>query len=103
VDKYKQHCAAFVLCILSGSASADVAPAAPATGFPDGAGRDRFLVVCNGCHNPNFTLGRGYTRAQWERTVNAMKERGAKITPQDLEAIVGYLQLMSEAERRNKR
>jgi len=32
-----------------------------------------------------------------------MKERGAKITPQDLEAIVGYLQLMSEAERRNKR
>ena len=64
---------------------------AQAPAMPDGPGRSLVTMQCVGCHALDMTLGKRATAEQWRVTVQAMVDRGAKITSADAEAIAAYL------------
>src|ERR1700760_1164026 len=67
-----------------------IGPAPNAT-LPDGPNRDVAQRVCSGCHSVQIFASRGMTREQWASTVSSMVTRGAKISDQEFDQIVGYL------------
>ena len=50
---------------------------AQAQGLPDGTGRATYENVCGACHGADIVIGSQGTRARWEETVDAMRNRGA--------------------------
>ncbi|RZJ75549.1 MAG: hypothetical protein EON88_36730 [Brevundimonas sp.] len=59
--------------------------------LPQGAGRDTTLRVCTGCHAPDVIVGRVQKSAPWPDVVQAMVEKGAEATPEEVAQIAAYL------------
>ncbi|MEO6803207.1 MAG: c-type cytochrome [Granulicella sp.] len=64
---------------------------APSTQLPEGAHRETVQRACSGCHSVQMFTGRRMTGPQWGTTVTSMIGRGAKITDDEFDQIVGYL------------
>ncbi len=62
-----------------------------AQGLPDGEGRDTYEYVCGACHGADIVVGSQGTRARWEETVGAMRDRGAYGSEGDFETVINYL------------
>jgi len=62
-----------------------------AQSLPDGEGREVYEAVCGSCHGADIVIGSQGTRARWEDTVDAMKNRGASGSEADFETVVNYL------------
>jgi DMSO/TMAO reductase YedYZ molybdopterin-dependent catalytic subunit len=63
------------------------APAAP----PDVEAPASFRQVCLGCHGEEAMAQQRLNRTQWEREVEKMQRWGARVTPENKDAIVDYL------------
>ena len=82
--------AAGLLLTVVGAAVAQ--PAMPgAELLPEGAGRDATLRVCTGCHAPDVIVNRVQKAAPWSDVVQAMVEKGAEATPEEVAQIAAYL------------
>ena len=78
--------------LLMGFGGALAQPAVPgAELLPQGAGRDTTLRVCTGCHAPDVIVGRVQKSAPWPDVVQAMVEKGAEATPEEVAQIAAYL------------
>jgi len=54
-------------------------------------GREIFELRCSRCHTVETPLSRRKDRADWERTVWAMRQRGARLTDEEAAEVVRYL------------
>jgi cytochrome c oxidase cbb3-type subunit 3 len=81
------------LCLLLTACLAPLAALgqAPSSQLPEGAHRETVQRACSGCHTVQMFAGRRMTRRQWDTTVSNMIGRGAKITDDEFDQIVGYL------------
>ena len=78
--------------LLMGFGAALAQPAVPgAELLPQGAGRDTTLRVCTGCHAPDVIVGRVQKSAPWPDVVQAMVDKGAEATPEEVAQIAAYL------------
>lgn len=62
--------------------------------LPDGPGKEPLQKLCSSCHAAEIVItrdGQAGTRAQWDRTIDRMLQRGAKGSSEQLELIAGYL------------
>ncbi len=64
---------------------------AAAQGLPDGDGKDVYENVCGACHGADIVIGSQGTKARWEETVDAMKNRGASGSDEDFKTVTNYL------------
>jgi mono/diheme cytochrome c family protein len=64
---------------------------APVSQLPDGPNREVVQRICSGCHSVQMFVGRGMTREQWGGVVSNMIGRGAKVSDEEFDQIVGYL------------
>jgi len=66
---------------------------ATAQAFPDGEGRDAFLVACSACHALSHITDphRALTVQEWEFHLYEMISRGAPVYEKDIEPIRRYL------------
>lgn len=64
---------------------------AMAQGLPDGEGRDVYENVCGACHGADIVIGSQGSKARWEETVDAMKNRGASGSEEDFKIVTNYL------------
>jgi competence protein ComEA len=62
-----------------------------AQGLPDGEGRATYETVCGSCHGADIVVGSQGSRARWEETVDAMRNRGAYGSEDDFKVVVNYL------------
>ena len=62
-----------------------------AQGLPDGDGKDTYESVCGACHGADIVVGSQGTKARWEETVDAMKNRGASGSEDDFKTVTAYL------------
>jgi cytochrome c5 len=71
------------------------APAAPATGAattpPPGPGLSVINERCSTCHSTATVFNQRRTTEDWAATVQVMVDRGADLTPDDINTVVGYL------------
>ena len=59
--------------------------------LPDGPGKEIAGKICLTCHDSgNFRKAR-FTSEEWSDSVADMVERGASVTPAEIEAVVAYL------------
>jgi hypothetical protein len=67
--------------------------AAPADELPDGPGKKVLQRTCTTCHDlDEVTKFKGYyTRAQWKDIVVTMREYGAVLEDQEVDALADYL------------
>lgn len=72
-------------------AAAQKAPAKDAPGFPDAPGKDVLVAKCFQCHGPSMWMAQRQDRRAWESTLYRMVGRGALWTPEEIEAMAGYL------------
>jgi competence protein ComEA len=80
----------FVVSLLL-AACAPGADEKDAARLPDGPGKEIAGRICLECHDSgNFRKAR-LTSEEWADSVADMVERGAKGTPAEIEAVVGYL------------
>jgi hypothetical protein len=64
---------------------------AAAQGLPDGDGKDTYESVCGACHGADIVIGSQGSKARWEETVDAMKNRGASGSEDDFKTVLNYL------------
>ena len=62
-----------------------------AQGLPDGDGKETYESVCGACHGADIVVGSHGTKARWEETVDAMKNRGASGSEDDFKTVTAYL------------
>lgn len=60
-------------------------------GLPAGDGLATVENVCGSCHGADIVIGSQGSRALWEETVNAMRDRGAYGSEADFETVINYL------------
>jgi mono/diheme cytochrome c family protein len=60
-------------------------------GLPPGEGRDIVAATCSQCHSINAVLQLREGRAAWRHQVYDMVERGAQVSPSEIDVVVGYL------------
>ncbi|MBK6672280.1 MAG: hypothetical protein IPG49_01935 [Proteobacteria bacterium] len=61
------------------------------TQFPPGPGRPRVQLACGPCHAITVVTSARKSEAEWERTIEAMITRGARITDEEFGVILDYL------------
>ena len=59
--------------------------------LPDGAGKQTVERVCSVCHDLDVATGPRRVKAEWRAMVNAMVNRGAIATDEEIAAIIEYL------------
>jgi hypothetical protein len=59
--------------------------------FPAGPGQPAVQAACGPCHAVTIVTSARKSEAEWERTVEAMITRGARVPDEDYDAIVDYL------------
>ena len=59
--------------------------------LPDRPGKQTVERVCSACHELDTATGARHTRAEWRALVDAMVNRGATGTDEELAAIIDYL------------
>lgn len=71
----------------------DVRAAESGDGLPDGKGKQILVTFCIICHeSTEITKFRGYyDRRQWRDVVVTMKEYGAPLNAEQIEALADYL------------
>ena len=80
-----------VYLMLLALACAPAADEKEASRLPDGAGKEVVGKICLECHDSgNFRKAR-FTSEEWSDSVDDMVQRGAKGTPEEIEAAVAYL------------
>jgi competence ComEA-like helix-hairpin-helix protein len=62
-----------------------------AQGLPDDPARAGYEMICGSCHGADIVIGAQGTRARWEETVEAMRNRGAAGSEEEFKSIVTYL------------
>jgi len=60
--------------------------------LPPGPGREAALRVCTGCHEVEVIAHRTQAQVAWPDIVQAMAEKGAEASPQELAQIAAYLE-----------
>jgi mono/diheme cytochrome c family protein len=75
------------MAIYTGSSSADQ-PAQPA---PPGPGLELIQRSCINCHDIYMITTKRKTPDEWAALVNLMADRGAEVTPEEIDVIVEYL------------
>jgi mono/diheme cytochrome c family protein len=58
--------------------------------FPDGDGKDIVAVACTQCHGPNTFVNIRENAEAWRRQTWDMIERGAQISPDEMDTVVKY-------------
>ena len=66
-------------------------PQNPAPAPPAGPGLDLIQRSCVGCHDIYMITSKRKTPDQWATTVGLMADRGAEITPDEMQIIEEYL------------
>jgi hypothetical protein len=66
-------------------------PATPALAAPPGPGRDLLQRSCVNCHDIYMIVTKRRTPREWGDIVNRMADRGAEVTPEELQVIEEYL------------
>lgn len=59
--------------------------------FPPGPGQSQVQAACGPCHAVTIVTSARKSDAEWERTVESMITRGARVPDEDYDAIVDYL------------
>jgi nitrate/TMAO reductase-like tetraheme cytochrome c subunit len=59
--------------------------------LPDHPGRPTFERACARCHETSKILKKTKTRKGWQRTVNVMRRRGARLNDEEAKLVVDYL------------
>ena len=77
---------------IGGTLLALVAVAADITELPAGPNRDLVSKVCTACHDLQLVFdGTGFSRDDWNMTLDEMVANGMSISADDREKILGYL------------
>ncbi len=63
----------------------------PAPAAPPGPGWDLLQRSCVNCHDVYMIIGTRRPAGDWPDIVNRMADRGAEVTPQELQVIEAYL------------
>ncbi len=80
-----------IYLMLIALACAPAADEKDAARLPDGPGKEAVGKICIDCHDSgNFRKAR-FTTEEWTDSVEDMVQRGAKGTPEEIEAVVVYL------------
>jgi virginiamycin B lyase len=64
---------------------------AQAVSLPEGSGKALVESACTQCHSLDRVVRSGYSRDGWRNVVSMMVNVGAKVTPQQADAITEYL------------
>jgi mono/diheme cytochrome c family protein len=83
-----------LFCLLSAAAALAAAPSfaqGPANALPPGEGRDVVAVACSQCHGLNAVTQLRQGANAWRYQVYDMIERGAQVTPGEIDSAVKYL------------
>ena len=72
-------------------AALSLAPAVAQEALPTGVGKQTVERVCSVCHDLDVATGTRRVRAEWRAMVNAMVNRGAIATDEEIAAIIEYL------------
>jgi mono/diheme cytochrome c family protein len=84
--------AAALLMVLPGIALAASAPIPRVVAkFPAGPAMAKVSATCSGCHAPDIVLNARKSRPQWEKSVDMMIDRGAKVSDAEYDGVVDYL------------
>jgi hypothetical protein len=83
--------AAGSLLFAAASNSPPAAPANAANQFPAGDGQAQVQAACGPCHAVTIVTAARKSDADWERTVQNMVNRGARVSDADYDVIVDYL------------
>ncbi len=59
--------------------------------LPEGKGKKETMEVCGTCHGFDNIVAKHATKEEWAAVVDAMVERGASASKEQLETIVEYL------------
>ena len=59
--------------------------------LPDKPAKQTVERVCGACHELDTAIGARHTRAEWRAIVDAMLNRGARATDEEIAAIIDYL------------
>ena len=59
--------------------------------LPDGDGKKVVEKVCNECHGPETFTQKKRTKADWEKVIQSMVDKGAEGTDKEFDTIVAYL------------
>jgi hypothetical protein len=65
--------------------------ATPGGEFPPGSGQPSVQAACGPCHAVTVVTSARKSEAEWERTINAMITRGARVPDEDYDIILDYL------------
>jgi competence protein ComEA len=65
--------------------------AAAQDSLPDKPGKETVVRVCSACHELDTAVGTRHTRTEWRAVVDAMLNRGAKASDEEIAAIIDYL------------
>jgi competence protein ComEA len=60
-------------------------------GMPDGPGKDVTVKACGTCHETRRAASVRLTREGWAAVIEAMRLRGAKVSPEEFPVILDYL------------
>jgi uncharacterized protein YejL (UPF0352 family) len=59
--------------------------------LPAGPGRDAVIAACSDCHGLVAVLDKHMAYGAWYSVIGDMMTNGASVSPEDREAIAGYL------------
>lgn len=62
-----------------------------AENLPDKPGKDRVVLACGNCHQPDIVVGQQHDLAGWREIVDQMVARGASVDEADYAVITTYL------------
>jgi competence protein ComEA len=74
-------------------AAVSFAPVGAQDSLPDQPGKETVERVCSVCHELDTAIGARHTRAEWRAIVDAMLNRGAKASDEEIATIIDYLGL----------
>jgi len=58
---------------------------------PPGPGLELIQSSCVGCHDISMITSKRKTREEWSATIGLMADRGAEVTPEEMQIIEDYL------------
>ena len=76
---------------LAALASAPLFAQQPASDPPPGPGLELIQAACVGCHDISMITSKRKTHEEWAATIGLMADRGAEVTPEEMQIIEDYL------------
>ena len=59
--------------------------------LPDGRGKQTFAEVCSLCHSTSLSMGKQFTRQEWENKITEMLQEEPDVTREERAAILEYV------------